>query len=443
MNRRLLLLVLLLFAFELNAAEVKAPPTPAGKRLAALLQVFNSGDERRVRGFVVESYAASALQSRPAEERTAVYLQLYAETGGLQLRLLEPSSEYKVVVVTQARLTGEWYRLTLSVDSGSPNGIVGVTFRLVPPPPPFRLRRTLTDEQIVAETKKYAEKLSDAGVFGGVVLLARNGQPLLLKAYPWKRPDGTSVTFRTDERFGLASINKSFTAVAIAHLADARKLSFSDPIRQYLPEWPAQRAITIEQLLTHTSGLEPLLAEKDFEALRASGVTNRSELVRFLAARPPVGGPGEKFAYSNAGYMLLDGIIERVSGEPVQQYLKEQIFQPLGMTDTGDGMSTAGDMLKFAEGLRTAKLLSSAMTAKLMAPKVETEDPDVKYAYGLQVENAGDKRVVGHPGGGTNISAQLDLYPEDGYTVVVLSTRRGQTAQHVVNKLRELIAAHR
>jgi D-alanyl-D-alanine carboxypeptidase len=96
-------------------------------------------------------------------------------------------------------------------------------------------------------------------------------------------------------------------------------------------------------------------------------------------------------------------------------------------------------LLRFAEGLRTAKLVSPEMTAQLIAPKVATDDPEVEYGYGVEVETVNGMRVVGHTGGGPNVSARMDIYLNSGYTVAILSSQPGDTAPRVANKLREMI----
>jgi CubicO group peptidase (beta-lactamase class C family) len=232
-----------------------------------------------------------------------------------------------------------------------------------------------------------------------------------------------------------------FTAVAIAQLVDAGKLSFADTIARYLAGFPRERGekITVHQLLTHTAGIEPMLDPKAFEEMRKANPTTRADQVHFLGARPPVAAPGEKFEYSNAGYMLLEGVVESVVHEPFQDYLRAHVFGPPGMSHTGGGDSTAADMLRFSAALTGGKLVSAKTLAIMMTEQVKTNDPDVGYGYGLEIQTVKGTRVVGHGGGGPGISAQLDIYPDEGYTVVVLSRRPGNTAQRVANRLRELI----
>jgi len=339
--------------------------------------------------------------------------------------------------VAQSRLAEDWYRITCPVEAAAPRGIVGASFRLVPRPASLAPAGRMTGPAMAAELDRYLPKLVEAGLFTGVVLFAKDGQPLFEKAYG----RGDHGPFTPDSRFGLASINKSFTAVAVAQLAQQGKLSFQDPISKYLPEYPRPQGdqITIHHLLTHTSGTASFLGDRDFEEARQAGVRTLEQMAAFIGRKPLVSPPGTKFLYSNGGYFLLQAIIERMANRSFEEYVRQQVFAPAGMTQTGDGMSTAGDLMRFATALQNGKLLSPAMARTLMEPKVDSDDPNAKYAYGLEVEMVNGTRIAGHAGGGPNISAQLDMYPDGGYTVVVLSSRRGNTAQRVATRLREML----
>ncbi|MCY3831856.1 MAG: serine hydrolase, partial [Chloroflexi bacterium] len=143
----------------------------------------------------------------------------------------------------------------------------------------------------------------------------------------------TKVTL--DTRFRIASISKTFTAVAILQLRDAGELSLDDPVARYLDWFDLQfegaPPITIRNLLTHTSGLprdshNPMWTECE--------APDWDEFVEALKTRPPTRPPYQKFAYSNVGYSLLGGIIEQVSGDSWASYLQANIVDPLGMSDT-------------------------------------------------------------------------------------------------------------
>ncbi len=433
---RILVTIVLLAASAAAAGAPELPPTVQGRRMAAWLRAFNSGDRQTIRHFIEENYAASALKQRPADDRLETYMALYGDTRGFELRAVEAGAENAITVVAQAK-SEEWFRITCKTEPGARGGIVGMIFRSVPRPPEFGAKGVMNSAEMTRELDRYLSKLTRAGLFSGVVAVRENGAVVYEKAFG----KGDAGAFTTGSEFGLASIAKSFTAVAIAQLAQAGKLSFQDAISKYLPEYPRPRGdqITIDQLLTHMSGTEPFLEPKDFEELERAHRKPGFDLVRFLGERPLVSKPGTEFHYSNAGYWLLDIILQNISGKPLAEYLEGQVFRPAGIRKNLLAGCTAPDLLRFAEALRTAKLLSPEMTALVMSPKAASDDPEVQRAYGLQVESMNGVRIMGHPGGGPKVSAQMDIYPERGYAVVVLSSQPGGTAQRAANKLREMI----
>lgn len=199
--------------------------------------------------------------------------------------------------------------------------------------------------------------------------------------------------------------------------------------------------------------------------------------------------PGERFRYSNAGFVVLGAIIEEVSGQGYFDYVKEHIYEPAGMNDTdsyemdrpvpnlavgytergdgralsgefvppryersnlfmlpvrgspaGLGFSTVDDLLRFDTALRTHKLLSAEYTDLALAGKVEMPgEPGETYAYGFMDKPYNGKRITGHSGGYVGISAQLDMYLDLGYAVVVLSNYDPPAAGRVADRLRQMI----
>ncbi|MBV9609306.1 MAG: serine hydrolase [Acidobacteria bacterium] len=441
-----MLLVISLSLLATAAARPKLPKTIPARRLDAMLYALNTGNRELIRDFIKENYTDNALLQRTPDDRAATYLRLHADTGGFDLRQIVESSDHSITVLVEARKTEEWYRITCPVDLASPHNIMGVTFKLVPRPKEFGGERRYTEQQAVAELDRYVSKLASEDMFSGVVMLSRRpancaascqAQPLFQKAI---NSAGAKEAYGPDTPFALASINKIFVAVAVAQLQYEKKLGFLDPVSKYLPEFPKPRGerITIHQLLTHTAGLEPFMSADAFAEMRRAKITTVGELSRFFGSRPAIAAPGEKFVYGNADYMLLQAIVQVVTGEPFDQYAREHIFAPAGMNFTHDGVSSAADLTRFGAALLSHKLLPPDATKYLMAGKVHTDDPDTMYAYGLETESINGVRVVGHAGGGVNVSDQFDMYPDLGYVVVVLSTQPG-SAQHVTNKIREML----
>jgi CubicO group peptidase (beta-lactamase class C family) len=290
------------------------------------------------------------------------------------------------------------------------------------------------------------KRLVAGGRFSGVVAVATNGTRWFGRAY------GRAVD--VDQRFSLASMSKMFTAVAIAQLAQQRKIRFDDPIARHLPEYPwpeVARRVTIEQLLTHTGGLGDFLEDAAFQAARAAGTrfASAADYLQYVRDERPAFEPGSRFLYSNSGYVVLGAIIERVSGLDYYDYIVEHVLRPAGMRRTdprgkhgspaGSAISTAGDLVRFAHALQTHRLLDAGHTKLVLAPRVATPFGN-SYALGFFVRNRGTpERIVGHDGESESVHALLDLYIEDGHAVVVLADLHPPAARNVASKLETLL----
>ena len=282
---------------------------------------------------------------------------------------------------------------------------------------------------------------------------------------------------RPDTKFNLGSINKIFTQTAIAQLAEKGKLSFTDTIRKHLPEYPLAAAdrITIQQLVSMTSGLGDFFGEK-FNATPKARIRTLEDYFRLFATDPLLYEPGTSRRYSNAGYIVLGLIIEKVSGQSYYDYVRENIYGPAGMTSSdsylqdavvpnratgytsedenekrlseprtniyelpgrgssaGGGYSTAQDLLRFDVAMRAGKLLSPAWTAWFYSDR--TAPPS-----GPQPASAKPPKLSGGRGaaGGTSgVNAVLEMDLDTGYTVVVLSNLDPPSAEKVSKTLRQ------
>jgi CubicO group peptidase (beta-lactamase class C family) len=242
--------------------------------------------------------------------------------------------------------------------------------------------------------------------------------------------------------------------------------------------------VTIHHLLTHTSGMGSYWKPEFHEANHARFRTIQDYFPLFIND-PLTFKPGEKWSYSNVGFMVLGAIIERVSGQSYFDYVKGQVFKRAGMNDTdyyeadrstpdlatgytkqnrylpgskdwtsnifispvkggpaGGGYSTLDDMLRFAAALRTHRLLNQKYTDIVLSGKVEYR-PNAKYAYGFANDLVNGDRIIFHDGGANGISAEFDLYSDLGYTVVVLSNYDHPAVRPVVKKVQETIAKNR
>ena len=345
--------------------------------------------------------------------------------------------------------------------------------------------RNAADDSVLAkELSPYLEQVAAGDAFSGAVLVAKNDQTIFKKAYGMANKSNSTAN-NVDTKFDLGSMNKMFTAVAIAQLAERGKLSFTDTVGRLLPDYPNKAVaekVTVHHLLTHTSGMGSY-----FNEAFSANLNNMKTVAAYLplfANDPLAFEPGTKWQYSNAGFTVLGLIIEKVSGQSYYDYVKEHIFKPAGMVNTdsyerdkdvpnlavgytkmgdngrpdpsaprrantpmrpakgspaGGGYSTVEDLLRFSLALRAYKLLTQKYTEIVTTGKVDMGGPGRKYGYGFGEEMSNGRHIVGHNGGGPGIGANFDMFPELGYTVVVLTNYDPPAAMPVVKRIRELI----
>jgi CubicO group peptidase (beta-lactamase class C family) len=334
------------------------------------------------------------------------------------------------------------------------------------------------------ELQTYFDSLAAENKLSGVLLVAKDGVTVASKAAGMANK-ATAAPINLNTKFNLGSMNKMFTSVAIAQLAQARKLTFTDTIAKHLPDYPNKEIaekVTIHQLLTHTSGLGMYWNEK-FMAQREKMLTVAAHLPLFTSD-PLLFPPGEKFQYSNSGYMVLGAIIEKVSGQDYYSYVQEHIYKPAGMSDTGfyepgkeianlaigysrmsrdgkpleeakdntgtrevkggpagGGYSTAPDLVKFHQALLSYKLLDKEHTNLITTGKVDGPRGMGRYGYGFGDNTSGGKHSVGHNGGAPGIAANFEMYPDSGYTAVALMNSDPPTMMPIAKAIRERIPA--
>lgn len=316
----------------------------------------------------------------------------------------------------------------------------------------------------LADFEAFLENLAAGDQFSGQVLVAENDEILLVEAYGLA-DRSLSLPNRLDTRFNLGSMNKMFTAVAILQLVERGDLSLNDTLFDVLPDYPNQdvaHAVTIHQLLTHTAGMGDCFTG-DFFSTPPGQLKTVAGYLPLFVDKPLQFEPGTQYAYSNEGYMVLGLVIEEITGQSYFDYVRDNIYSPAGMlktdafeldtavpdlaigyttqdsegnetgilvdhaklmpvkgTPAGGGYSTVTDLLLFRDALLSYKYLSPATTQVLLAGKVDIRD-QVQYAYGFIDKRIGDQQVVGHGGNAPGICNLMEMYLDQGYTLIVLS----------------------
>ncbi|WP_286856848.1 MULTISPECIES: serine hydrolase [Sphingobacterium] len=292
---------------------------------------------------------------------------------------------------------------------------------------------------------------------GTVVYLSRGDQVLYQKAFG-KANIELDVAMTPEHVFRLASVTKQFTAVLILMLQEQGKLSIQDDIRKYIPDFPEKKkVITIEALLTHTSGVVNYTGLPSFtDEIKLKGLSPRL-LVDLVKSEPLDYDPGSDYKYSNSGYILLGYIIEQITGKSYAEFIEETIFKPLEMThsyyDTptriifgrvsgyvqrngayrnadylsmslpyaaGSLMSTAGDLQKWYNGLHNCKLLKSEIIRKAQTSFKLNDGRLTGYGYGWETGNVQGSPSVKHVGVVNGFFTYAAYLPLENLSITIL-----------------------
>jgi len=470
------LLAVVLVGQGVLAAEIarEHPDERLAANVVEVVDQINSGDRAGLERFVRERYGAEMLRGMTVETTADFLMGVHESKSPIELccyRLSDQIPEGMAVAVLRAGASDTWSTLQVRFDEADKI----TSFMIVPAKPPagFANLTKLDDAGLAREFDAYLLQLAAKDEFSGAVLIARDGKPLFKKAYGLANREH-DVPNRTDTRFRLGSMNKMFTAVAVAQLVERGQLSFDDPIGKHLPAgWVAPEVgtqVRVRQLLNHTSGLrdylEPVLERAIYE------FSDLEDYREIAASETPAFEPGSKWSYSNTGFLLAGVIVAHVSGMDYFEYIRRNVYGPAGMkssdhydhtiptpgladgyfrhegeihkntlllaprgTSAGGGYSTVEDLLAFDIALRSEELLSAEMRDWLFTPDPERNSPS--YGYGFMVHELAPDWEVGHGGTFPGTTAQLAMFLDSGYTFVALCNGLG--AQAAYNKAIELI----
>jgi CubicO group peptidase (beta-lactamase class C family) len=299
------------------------------------------------------------------------------------------------------------------------------------------------DRAVSKKLDQYMTALADAGRFDGAVLVARNDTVLLSKGYGTANYE-FSVPATPKTLFPIGSNTKQFTAAAILKLQEQGRLNIADPVTKYVPDAPRWKDIRIHHLLNHTSGIP---SEGAYVTADPVDIV-LPELVKRITALPLSFEPGKGKTYSNNGYITLSYIIEKASGLSYEEYLRKNIFLPLGMTATGQDNrrdvfkgrasgyttmagrhihyeaqnthnrygagalhSTTEDMFRWMRAFHTP--------GAIFTP--QSSDEMVQNGYGIVKGQMNGRTVIGHGGRAVGFISYTLYYLEEGLTVIFLS----------------------
>ena len=312
-----------------------------------------------------------------------------------------------------------------------------------------------------AKLDKFLDTLAANNKAMGSLAIAKDGKILYTHTIGYSQINGTEKTPSTPAtKYRIGSITKTFTAVMVMQLVEEGKLKLTDTLDKFYPQIPNASKITIEQMLSHRSGIHSFTSDPDFPTWLMNPKT-QAELVEIIAKGKPDFEPDAKYTYSNPNFLLLGYIVEKVGKQPYQTALKERITSKIGLQDTylggktnvknnetfsfnykdgwtvatetdlsipggaGAIVSTPSDLTKFIHALFDLKLVSQASLDRMKTFRD-------RYGFGIMPFPLGDKTVIGHGGGIDGFNAMLFYLPEEKLAVAYTSNGRAYPPNSVI-----------
>ena len=292
--------------------------------------------------------------------------------------------------------------------------------------------------------------------FSGAVLVVKQGKILLRSGYGLADREW-NVSNTTDTKFRIGSITKQFTAACILQLIETGKLSLDDKLSKFYPGFPKGDSVTIHMLLNHTSGIASYTDQRNFMDV-ATLPWSKDSIIAYFKKLPYNFSPGKSWAYNNSGYFLLGYIIEKVSGQSYNDYLRQHILDKLGMSNSGvdkldsvllfraKGYSKAGrktvnanyismewpfsagvlystldDLYKWDRALYTNSILNESSRKKMFTPGIRD------YGYGIIIDSLENHFRIWHNGGIPGFSANFSRFVNDDICIIVFSNNETNT----------------
>jgi len=314
---------------------------------------------------------------------------------------------------------------------------------------------------------------------GAAVIVSKDGKIIYQKGFGYADVE-KHIPITVDTKFRTGSITKQFTASAILKLQEEGKLSVNDKLSKFIPDFNRGDEVTIHHLLTHTSGIPDYMGKPDFDKTVAPGA-KPEEIINFFKNDKLVFNPGDNWSYSNSGYFILGYIVEKVSGQPLDDYLKSSLVNSLGMKNTGiltsklsleqeangysyengkfekvpnGDMSRAGgagslystvaDLYLWNEGIFNGKALNESSLKSAFTPVIlnNGKNARARYGYGWSIGEDRSLRLISHNGGILGFNSDLKRYTDINATVVALQnclpSPPGMTAGDFTSQLFEI-----
>jgi CubicO group peptidase (beta-lactamase class C family) len=464
------------------AAAATLPSTPVGEIGAQLIRHINADSPAQIQQWARGVLSASIPQDDKAEF-VANLASAARDSGGVDPFDVRASKRQPglLQVVVKARRTGQLALFFLSADPAHPEQLAQAGIAPMDDPALYAdwPQEAVAHVDLARLIRGTLDRLVSTTDFSGCVTVTAHAKTVFDECRGLAER-GFAVPIDKQTTFHIGSMGKMFTAVAIAQLVEAGKLSWDDTVAQRLPEYPnrdAAKNITVWQLLHHTAGLGDFLVPEYFA--HRENFIEPADYLDLIARQPMVGEPGKDWNYSNAGYVLLGRIVENVSHEGYADYIQRHVFAPAGMRASGfdrqdevtpklavgyyhDGMfsstwkadwlknvlkggpagggySNNADLLRFADALRDGRLVKPATLAKMFDGEVPAGPGGYAAGFGDRLSHGSPVR--GHSGGIEGTTANLQMVWNANAAVALTSNEGPSQTWMLAEHIADLLAA--
>lgn len=445
---------------------------------------LNSRNEKKFQEFIDKFWDAKIIQEDGSEDLIDYFFDIMNEIEQIEIYDTIIENQTKLSLIIRNRKIDEWLKCYFVFSTDSIEKIKSIGMIPVNPPKAYQKER-LKENELTKRLDEYLRFLSEKDLFSGAVLLAKNEEIIYQNFFGFAdrafqiKPNNTTL-------FNLGSLGKMFTALAIGQLVLENKIQFDDKLKTILPELKIDKSdeITIHHLLTHTSGLGDIFCP-EFTKNKEKYIEIK-EIVKLLENKPLKFKPGERFLYSNGGFNILGLIIEKLSGKNYFEYVKENIFTPLKMINTGfyfiddpivnratgytkigvmsrkiretdwkintriarlkgcaagGGYSTLDDLFKFGKSLFYGTILNQRILNEMISAKVKKSEKMDRsyYGYGFGITEYNNFIRIGHNGGSPGVNAYFAIFKPFGYIFIVLSNFDPYSAERIGKKFEQLL----
>jgi CubicO group peptidase (beta-lactamase class C family) len=325
-------------------------------------------------------------------------------------------------------------------------------------------------QSVAVKIDEYLAAYAKVNRFNGTALVAQKGKILLEKGYGFKDASQASLD-DVNTIYQVGSVTKQFTSAIILKLQEQKKLSVKDKLGKYFPDFPNADKITIENLLTHTSGIYNYTNDSKFMANEITHSYTRDKMMALFRNKPLDFDPGTKFRYSNSGYSMLGYIIEKVTKKPYEQVMREFILQPLHMNHSGFDFthlksadkavgylvlnnsikaiapivdssisfaagalySTVEDLFKWERSTYNNSILKQESWQAAFTPFKE------KYGYGWIIDTLFNKQVISHGGGIHGFNSNLFRMPQEEIVIILLNNKGNPSLDEITKGIAAII----